>query len=1020
MSLSILAIFHRTSHGLRSGALDQREVMLLSFGALFVAVSAAIALVAIDPVTRGFGSVPVMQSTGDHMVRQQLLAFWTEHGLLRRAATFLLVDGLVFAPAWGLFLLALLCRLYWLVSDDGSPPTVAALLPLPWKLIAAVPALGVLAKWIDDGLSLYALHLARGSIVALPDWLHASIKVVTCGALVLFGLAVLIALWLFAKWFFTPMESPGTGEAVRMSHRFDRARLRASIADMLWRSKYAVIVLVFFGLLVLGMDQTRDALVRQIIDLKYYPGKALLGMAITLVGLTLLARASWLWPRLVLRLRSPDMQSPVSGAEVFAKWWCRTLGLVPFIVVDLVIAQSIHNVAPDSPALGWFAAAQATIVVLALIFLYRVASRIPKHGRHIGYYERSADEHTAREDLGVLPGLIAWGAPLLFLFARWAGLAEWTPPLALAVIECGLAAWAGVLGWVAYESRRYAIPYVLLAALIVGGLSFFGLSEAHRVRTWTSDIAAFTPASLRHLFLLTVVLAALSLAVAWHWSRRTASLMGRAITGVLALAAVIALLWHHDRAPGTLYRIACPTGNASCAARNNLDVAMTAWLNRIHDDLALRVDRGEAVDPVPVYLVSAEGGGIRSAYWTASVLHRLRYRMDERFDLHTFSLAGVSGGALGVAVFRACEEAHTSADDVGRCIRRFGETDLWTQLLGGLLFEDALANIVPTFFCKSPGCGVFGRSYWFEGAMESVVPLMAQGLASRPGARDRTPHLFFNVTTAETGERAIESDVAIDCLHFPGARDLLRMIDADLRLSTAAHNSARFPYTNPVGAIYGPNCSDELCAVETPLSAGRPRLCARAQDGGYFDDSATLSTIDILRALRRCLSEDGCGIDPENGGLSAQSRTQLRAWVRPVMIAIRNEARFVASPRDKDAPPCVASDDPHRLPEFPKQAAPLRLFASVSSAPLTLFNTREAHTHHADATLQRDAQALWQDLKIIPIEPRLPCGKTIEWIADAAMRRFDLLADDTLYPSGWLLSAQALDGIERQADRIVP
>src|SRR6185312_3873182 len=98
---------------------------------------------------------------------------------------------------------------------------------------------------------------------------------------------------------------------------------------------------------------------------------------------------------------------------------------------------------------------------------------------------------------------------------------------------------------------------------------------------------------------------------------------------------------------------------------------------------------------------------------------------------------------------------------------------------------------------RSPGCGVLGRAYWFEGAMEASVDGLGEGLAR--SSRAGRPHLFLTSTRVETGERWIHSDVLVAPAGFPGACDVLAVLGDDVKLSTAAHDSARFPYTNPVG-----------------------------------------------------------------------------------------------------------------------------------------------------------------------------------------------------------------------------
>src|SRR5262249_25389537 len=50
----------------------------------------------------------------------------------------------------------------------------------------------------------------------------------------------------------------------------------------------------------------------------------------------------------------------------------------------------------------------------------------------------------------------------------------------------------------------------------------------------------------------------------------------------------------------------------------------------------------------PIYLISAEGGGIRAALWTALNLSQLGVATGGRFGEDVATLSGVSGGSLGI------------------------------------------------------------------------------------------------------------------------------------------------------------------------------------------------------------------------------------------------------------------------------------------------------------------------------------------------------------------------------------
>lgn len=983
----MLATLDRALLGVLKGWLDDHRVRLLLRASLFATIVAAIALLAIDPNVPRFGGVVEMQQTPDAVLRDAALKFWAENGQLGRARLFVWFDAIAWASLFALFIATVLLRFDHLLRADGTPPALLGL-RLPWALLIALPLIAFAVNAVDAAVTLYALSSAADGATLSPR-LHTALHAASWLAVWAWGIAALAAVLLFASWFFKTKTAAGGGA-------YQRARLRSTVADMLWRSKYTVAILVLYGVLLLGMDQTRDALLRQILDIDDRPLPTLLGWAITLASLLLLARASWYWPRVILRLGWPDaVQIADPQIEAFAKWWCRILGLVPLLLVAVVLARSMHDVRGDPRVVLWLAISIVLIVALAAYYLARVSWR-DRSGSE-GYYGVATDMASATRDMTrALTLWVSWGAPVLFLVARFTGLMGWTPPLALPVITCGLAAWTAVLGWLAYQSRRDAVPYILILVAIVGVLGILDYTDAHRVRAWTSGVGAFDAAALRTLFIGTAILALFTAALAWFWARDKTTGIGRAVSAVVWIVAIAVLLKIYDRDPGA-------TANPP---RPALDEAMRGWLDQLHAELKGRA----AGERVPVYLVSAEGGGMRSAYWTASVLARMRSGI-EAFDRRTFALAGVSGGAVGVAADRGCSRAAPAdASSARACIDRFGHADLWTQLLGGLMFEDAVAMLAPTSWCRNPGCALLGRSYWFEGSMEAALPALASGLRE---TRAGEPHVFLTVTAVETGARSIQSDIAIDWAHFPGARDVVGLMEADVRLSTAAHNSSRFPYTNPVGAVYGRKCKEEPSQRIALIGMDKPPLCARLQDGGYFDDSATLTTADIFRMMRRCLDAQ-CGGSADFAG----KVTELRQWIKPVVIAIRNEAKYKPGPATEL--PCMNPSDPVRNPAFPNERPPLAFYPSVISAPVTLYNTREAHIYAAEAELELEAKALWSQLNLRWSEDAKSCGTIDQWIGDKPYRRFDLVDDGTLYPSGWLLSRQAMAAMCKQAERIVP
>ena len=118
----------------------------------------------------------------------------------------------------------------------------------------------------------------------------------------------------------------------------------------------------------------------------------------------------------------------------------------------------------------------------------------------------------------------------------------------------------------------------------------------------------------------------------------------------LLILAIIFSLWNDNHGVRTL-----PTPPPPLEKRQNVREALMAW----HKHQLLRPS---PTDFYPLFVVAAEGGGIRAAYWAASVLSRITDK-NPCFPDQLFAISGVSGGSLGSAVFIAqLADAPVTAD----------------------------------------------------------------------------------------------------------------------------------------------------------------------------------------------------------------------------------------------------------------------------------------------------------------------------------------------------------------------
>jgi hypothetical protein len=274
--------------------------------------------------------------------------------------------------------------------------------------------------------------------------------------------------------------------------------------------------------------------------------------------------------------------------------------------------------------------------------------------------------------------------------------------------------------------------------------------------------------------------------------------------------------------------------------------------------------------PTPIFLAATEGGGIRAAFWTATVLTYVeeRSRLPRKpaqgaertgtpFAEKCFGISGVSGGSVGAAVYAALlADGRTTLLDDAQAILG---ADHLAPLMGGLLFPDAVQRAIPVA-CPHTDRGAALERSWERAYNKRVQrnrlaePFRNLWLPNADGASQKIPHLFLNGTAVNTGQRIVFSDLAVappptppgpgtpknGLLDVLDARDLVferrggQLERRDVPLSTAAHASARFTYTNPAGL----------------LPSGQ-----RVVDGGYFENSGSATVLEIRKVLQQILDE---------------------------------------------------------------------------------------------------------------------------------------------------------------------
>jgi hypothetical protein len=286
------------------------------------------------------------------------------------------------------------------------------------------------------------------------------------------------------------------------------------------------------------------------------------------------------------------------------------------------------------------------------------------------------------------------------------------------------------------------------------------------------------------------------------------------------------------------------------------------------DKLSLYIGQWLATRPLregeryPVFVVAAEGGGARAAYWAASALARLEDLTGGRFHKHVIGISGVSGGSLGAALYatlladRRDGAAYLKGRSFLETTRAVLKQDHLSEVVTSLLFGDALQRLFPrpVFPDRAAALEKSWEHSWsvVTGNDRMAQPFLRLWTEDLSKKRENPPALFLNATQVESGKRFIISNIALDHTLFQDAYfafDPRNTFDASkASVSTMAHLSARFSYVSPAGLIMGYPSSDAE-ALRRPEDRSEVTW-GSVVDGGYFDNSGAITAWELLRALR--------------------------------------------------------------------------------------------------------------------------------------------------------------------------
>lgn len=290
----------------------------------------------------------------------------------------------------------------------------------------------------------------------------------------------------------------------------------------------------------------------------------------------------------------------------------------------------------------------------------------------------------------------------------------------------------------------------------------------------------------------------------------------------------------------------------------------------------------DTAEPLHPIVVAISGGASRAGIWGAQVLAAVDAAAG-RGNTAVFSISSVSGGSLGAAAYMAVKSATppaercghpsmTVADTLSRLNNAYLGGDALGPLLAGALLSDTprslfapiaalarlAAHLMPRGGDRAEALERAFERLWHQnlvsaglkkpgGVPEFSAPFLSLTYRPDGSLRPGMPIWITNGTDVSTGARMLTAP--FDGMHdadwpFRATGDVLGVLLADVPISTAINNSARFPYLEPSGELVPAMGHDSMHAQ---MRGSRPELV----DGGYFDNEGLQTALEMAEWLRR-------------------------------------------------------------------------------------------------------------------------------------------------------------------------
>jgi hypothetical protein len=363
----------------------------------------------------------------------------------------------------------------------------------------------------------------------------------------------------------------------------------------------------------------------------------------------------------------------------------------------------------------------------------------------------------------------------------------------------------------------------------------------------------------------------------------------------------------------------------------------------------------------PYIIVTASGGGIRAAEWTAQLMGHMekRFAYDQKlkskgytFHDHLLLASGVSGGSVGLMPYLleyTADPAQWFPNRDGLQLRMTSApacSDL-EAVAWGLEYFDLYRLLLTVRIPVPSGLSAGGydpdRTWALTTAMNrnltdvrhcvskenrpllDGLPAIKEGAdwtlgdAAEQAAAGRFPAFTFNTTAAETGGRFLLSDYWV-----PAPAPDMIPADSFLQVYTKANAQGQYPDL-PLATAARLSATFPIVSSATRIPAEFADHAYHFVDGGYYDNDGTASAIEFIKS----------GLDNSTLGSGKDGRLKV------VLFEIRDDDGSTVSDENNLASQSQNTADKRGWTQINQLTAPLSGMWAAGHESISMRNRRE-------------------------------------------------------------------------------